>query len=55
MQKNLLNYLHAIFDMLFGVQPFQQLPAAYYQQTDWSSATQNLQKPAAWRRQARIV
>ncbi len=55
MHMNLSIRLQALFDLLCGsVSPYQPLPDAYFQQTDWSSATRTLQMPAAWRRQARV-
>ena len=55
MRKSLTNCLRTFFDMLCGdSQPYQPLPAAYYQQPDWSYETQTLQIPAAWRRQPRV-
>lgn len=54
MHKILWYRFFALCDVLFGTQPFQPLPEAYFQQTDWSSATRGLQMPAAWRRQSRV-
>lgn len=54
MHKNLTIRLQALIDLLCGVQPFQPLPEAYFQQTDWALATRTLQMPAAWRRQPRV-
>lgn len=55
MRKIFNVHLKSILDMLCGdFQPFQPLPASYYQQTDWSIETRALQMPAAWRRQPRV-
>ncbi len=55
MHKNLSTRLQALFDLLCGnISPYQPLPEAYFQQTDWTLATQTLQVPAAWRRQAKV-
>lgn len=54
MQGKIINQLQALIDLFCGVQPFQPLPEAYFQQPDWTLATRNLQMPAAWRRQPRV-
>lgn len=54
MRQQLAARLHTFIELLVGgSKPFQPLPEAYYQQPDWLSASQALQKPAAWRRQCR--
>jgi hypothetical protein len=54
MQRKIIIQLQTFIDLFFGVQPFQPLPEAYFQQPDWALATRALQMPAAWRRQQRV-
>lgn len=53
-RKTFIQRLQSIVEILSGGQPWQPLPDAYFEQTDWQMASQSLKLPAAWRRQSKV-
>ncbi len=48
--QSVLTQLQNVMDVLIGFRPYQPLPEAYFQQTDWHETAQALRLPAIWRR-----